>query len=307
MDMDPEDMDADYILTRPKSCPCCRAVVVRRPVPVFIVKAVSAALAANKSRGSGIADTADETDGDPWQGLFLPAGEGRRGTTRGGMHSYEDEDDGYVDEEEYEDDDDDVLEPAQELLAFNAGLWGVNILMDHYMPGAYEYETRSVESDEEAIQVEEEVEDEDEDDMLPPFDPDATYVEPQWEPPNTDSDDLVEYGFDPESFDDEDYRMLRRGCTPSMLENFRMRYSHSRGLIVDIEPGNRIFLGWNIQLNDPDSEGIEYIDRLVEDIDENPVRWNVVVTNQRTGGWDAVRLIPMTELEGYETTDTEAW
>lgn len=60
---------------RPKTCPACRATVRHRPVPVFMVKAVSAALkhANPDPPGSPQADqeskNVDPAE-DPWEGIF---------------------------------------------------------------------------------------------------------------------------------------------------------------------------------------------------------------------------------------------
>ncbi|KAJ7089875.1 hypothetical protein B0H15DRAFT_779976 [Mycena belliarum] len=68
-----DDMDAEAqeesILHREKSCPCCRATVLRRPVPVFMVKSVVTALRATAAAPVPIQG---EEDADPWKGLFTP-------------------------------------------------------------------------------------------------------------------------------------------------------------------------------------------------------------------------------------------
>ncbi|KJA25723.1 hypothetical protein HYPSUDRAFT_37166 [Hypholoma sublateritium FD-334 SS-4] len=79
-DDDDYEEDPDDILMRPKTCPACRATVRHRPVPVFMVKAVSAALkrANPDPSGSAQADQEDRhvTDpADPWEGIFLSSDE----------------------------------------------------------------------------------------------------------------------------------------------------------------------------------------------------------------------------------------
>ncbi|KAJ6521346.1 hypothetical protein DFH09DRAFT_1425042 [Mycena vulgaris] len=63
--MDPEEREW-CILHREKSCPCCRAHVLRRPVPVFVVKSVVTALCNATTQPVAVHDA------DPWKGLFLP-------------------------------------------------------------------------------------------------------------------------------------------------------------------------------------------------------------------------------------------
>ncbi|KAJ7065337.1 hypothetical protein C8F01DRAFT_1125275 [Mycena amicta] len=65
-----EDEDAmnfeDHLLHREKKCPMCRTRVVRRPVPVFVVKDV-----ANALHPPAPSSVVDDDSADPWKGLFL--------------------------------------------------------------------------------------------------------------------------------------------------------------------------------------------------------------------------------------------
>jgi hypothetical protein len=68
-----DEDDPEYLLYRRKTCPCCRAVIRTRPIPVFIVKTIATALAKSNGQKRGAAQaTPSPTDEDPWDGLFLP-------------------------------------------------------------------------------------------------------------------------------------------------------------------------------------------------------------------------------------------
>ena len=75
-DEEDDEEDPDDILMRTKTCPACRATVKHRPVPVFMVKAVSAALKHANPDASGLRQ-GDQGSGpivdpaeDPWEGIF---------------------------------------------------------------------------------------------------------------------------------------------------------------------------------------------------------------------------------------------
>ncbi|KAK0203080.1 hypothetical protein DFS33DRAFT_1344838 [Desarmillaria ectypa] len=77
MDIDEDIDDPEYIMHRQKSCPCCRAVIYDRPVPVFLVKSVTSTLIKAKGPGHNAASPLSRTDGsssaisdDVWKGLF---------------------------------------------------------------------------------------------------------------------------------------------------------------------------------------------------------------------------------------------
>jgi len=66
-----DDEDPDYLLRRRKTCPCCRTNIRHRPIPVFMIKAIVAAVA--KMRGSQPTLPGRDVvsnDSDPWEGLF---------------------------------------------------------------------------------------------------------------------------------------------------------------------------------------------------------------------------------------------
>jgi len=101
-----DDDDPEYLMSRIKSCPCCRATVRNRPVPVFIVKSLAVALAKGKDAKGSVsvarASPPPSPEADPWVGLFPPVGEDGFG---------EDDDD---DDENNDDDDDEDIDYGNE-------------------------------------------------------------------------------------------------------------------------------------------------------------------------------------------------
>ncbi|KAJ7860419.1 hypothetical protein B0H14DRAFT_2744702, partial [Mycena olivaceomarginata] len=287
-----DEMDAEereqYILHRAKSCPCCRTRVLRRPVPVFVVKSVVTALRSASAQPIAAQPVAaqEEEDVDPWKGLFLPDYESSEG---------DDEDlDGYASSEaefydHYSEEDLDDLDHAAEM-ALALGLSAFPQDLTRFYASASESEDGSAsDSDMEEEQEEEgeaegagagaRAEEEEEEDS--DSDPDAAYSLPHWEPPSH----IVEF----ENISRSVWKMQRRGCTPQLIALFNMRYTHDEGLIAHIssldasEDGvgfgrNRLFLGWNIdvELADEDVEGEAekaYIVRQLRDIRRHPERW----------------------------------
>jgi hypothetical protein len=65
--------DPDYLLRRRKTCPCCRTNVRHRPIPIFMIKAIVAAVAKGKGGShTGGSSSSEPASGDldPWEGLF---------------------------------------------------------------------------------------------------------------------------------------------------------------------------------------------------------------------------------------------
>jgi hypothetical protein len=114
-----DDDDPDYLMYRLKSCPCCRANVRDRPVPVFIIKAIAVVLIKGKEAkagSSGVRASPLPQDGDPWLGLFPPVEENEFGE--------DDDEDGNEDSEDDEDDDDDEDDYSEwltEVFAYGSG------------------------------------------------------------------------------------------------------------------------------------------------------------------------------------------
>lgn len=97
-----ESDDPDYLIYRLKSCPCCRANVRERPLPLFVLKGIAAAILKNKSVAH---PSPSPADGDPWEGLFPPVGEEfGEDDDEDGLDDDDDDDDGDDDDEEDEDD-----------------------------------------------------------------------------------------------------------------------------------------------------------------------------------------------------------
>ncbi|TFY83646.1 hypothetical protein EWM64_g364 [Hericium alpestre] len=69
------DMDVDEplpVTLRKKTCPCCRATVRLRPVPLFIVKSLVSTLNKHNQEPSSVARPSPPPDiEDPWAGIFL--------------------------------------------------------------------------------------------------------------------------------------------------------------------------------------------------------------------------------------------
>ncbi|KAJ7132378.1 hypothetical protein C8R44DRAFT_49225 [Mycena epipterygia] len=303
------EMDADaqeeYILHREKSCPCCRAAVVRRPVPVFVVKNIVNALRA--AAASPPAPPGEE-DADPWKGLFLPDYESTSDNEDEGV--YDSSEDDPVQFFDYSDEDLDDLEGAEVELAMGLGVFPQDLARFYETPsGSEEGSASDSEEEEEEEEEEEDVEDEGSDDS----DTNVAYSLARWEPP-------TRGGF--ENGSNALWKMQRRGCTPRLITLFNMRYAHDEGLVAhvssldvvdDVSMGrNRLFLGWNIDI-DPDVEGDAekmYIIRQLRDIRRHPERW--IVTDRHgfpgRGIVDARRLAPVEEdAEIYDTSDSEAY
>ncbi|RDB15805.1 hypothetical protein Hypma_003663 [Hypsizygus marmoreus] len=319
-DDDPDDVidDPDYILTRPKSCPCCRAVVTRRPVPVFLVKAVTTAL--TKSRAvEGRARSPSPIEDDPWKGLFMSSDEEEEE-----FLDSSDEDDRYEDAVGW------ALQGLQVGLA--AGMGGVH--HRRYAPFRFDSSSSSESDEDEDDDEEGEAEEDPEAQSLyhdgESDSDESVYIPARWEPPSV----TVE----PESYaghifwDEEDeaafFNMLRRGCTEEMIQTFEMEYTHRRGLVAHVhsleelygvaeeyqdddgdygEKNNRIFLGWNIKLNEADGDGEVYMQWVLNDVKQNPRRWECAPRANMPGCFDVKRMARQEDAEEYDTTDTEVW
>lgn len=111
-----DDDDPDYLMYRLKSCPCCRANVRERPVPVFIVKSIAATFMKGKAIASSTvaARASPPPESDPWAGLFPPTGDDDFGEDV----DNENEDDEDEDEDE---DEDDYNEWLSSVFAYGSG------------------------------------------------------------------------------------------------------------------------------------------------------------------------------------------
>lgn len=55
---------------RKKTCPVCRTAILSRPIPLFLVKSIAAALSKAKDAGVSTAPPSPVPEGDPWEGIF---------------------------------------------------------------------------------------------------------------------------------------------------------------------------------------------------------------------------------------------
>ncbi|KAJ7249538.1 hypothetical protein B0H12DRAFT_1122046 [Mycena haematopus] len=311
-DMDPEDRE-QYILERDKSCPYCRARIVRRPVPVFVVKNVVTALRTSTTQPVAVQDE----EADPWKGLFLPDDESS--DTDEDFDQYGSSEESAAEFFDHYSEDLDDLDHVEVALAL--GLSGAfPEALTHLYASASESEDGSAsgsDGEDEEVEDGEDVEEEDEDgDGDGDFD--GTYSMPRWEPPRH----VVEF----ENVSNSMWKMLRRGCTPRLIALFNMQYHHDEGLIAHVcslDPSisehhlgmgrNRLFLGWNIDVELTVVEGEAekvYIVRQLRDIWQHPERWIVTERHGYPGRsiMDARRLTPMEEdAEMYDTSDSEAY
>ncbi|KAF8892120.1 hypothetical protein BD779DRAFT_1510999 [Infundibulicybe gibba] len=285
MGIDPNDLSnhPDYLLNRSKSCPCCRAIVTRRPVPVFVVKAIASLISNAKNGGSrdpeGDSAVPDPED-DPWKDLF-PS---------------EDENDD-SDEEYYD------FEHAVGWGGFARGL---------------QY---AMSSDSESEGDDEDGGDENDDENDNSSDEayyGEAYVAARWEPPNASEIlHLLPYHHRHPGM----LSMLRRGCPHSMIQLFNMEYSHERGLVAHLSSlegvaneedlngngPNRLFLGWNVTIVQADYAGRGLINYLLHDLKDHPERWELTARLDVPGAFDASMLVRARDVEQYDTSDTDAW
>ncbi|KAF8872833.1 hypothetical protein CPB84DRAFT_1798926 [Gymnopilus junonius] len=322
MDIDPEELsDPHYILMRTKSCPSCRAVVTRRPVPVFMVKAVVSALKRSKPPLAGhlslpIDDGASDFDKDnPWKGIFPSSEEesvddtSENSADEFAFDAYSEDED----EEHHEDDLDELYHPRHR---FQYALYAESSDSDNGEesgPDDYDENNNGHEDDDDNNGV-----------VLEHSNVDGCdYILPHWMPPTVEVDPsaYVVLGISSGTI-----KLLQRGCSWEMMQNYDISYSHSFGIIVSlhsldqlyasdddsdsdiqIHGMNRVYLGWNIILEDNDDDGDIYMANVLDDIKVNPFRWQLTPRLGMRGAMDAKRLVPADEVIEYDSTDTEMW
>ncbi|KAG6873515.1 hypothetical protein C0995_014783 [Termitomyces sp. Mi166 len=314
-DADPDEFGSNYILNRVKSCPCCRAVITQRPIPVFVVKAIATALSKHRATvepGASIRNrTPSPTIEDPWKGLFYST----------------------------DDDDVDSIEASDEDEVYGDTIgWAVHGLqmgfrgeLGHQLLEALEdveSETGSEFEGDEGLDMEEE-EDIDDDgdgdgDSVNSYEfeqYESDYVPARWEPPSVVVDPEM-YVFRNQGVAASILRMLRRGCTVDMIRLFEITYSHDQGLVahlpsldddfvelshVVVPRNNRVFLGWNVHLDGEDYTGELYMRRVLTDTREHPEKWLWTERTYFPGAFDVKLTVRIEEVEHYDTTDTEDW
>jgi len=315
MDVDPDELtDPSFVLRRKKTCPSCRTVVKHRPSPVFMVKAVVTALKKAKPSTSpavfGTQALATVDEDHPWKGIFPSSDE-----EEAEGHSS----DSYPSESDYGD-------------YFRHRYFGAreDVFHDSHGDGAtdsefededdsdQEYDTHRLEHSDEDDFVDE---DEDEDR--------EQWVLPRWQPPRT-IIDISDYHI-PQDLSEEDQaetiRLLRRGCTWDMLVRYHVSYEHNEGIVIRLSsldeignasdsdeeggdsegPINRLYLGWNIELGENDSDGSRLLTEALADIKHRPERWLVRPRANLAFAFDAKKLVSPEDVEEYDTTDTEVW
>lgn len=293
MDIDPEELtDPRYVLTRSKSCPTCRAVVKHKPVPVFMVRAIAGALRKIKSSNRfPILDSGSSED--PWKGIF-PSSEEDDGTSDDGNSS------------------------AEESVSDSDFQVQIRSVPSHFRSRAVRRAMfRAIYSSNLSD------EDEDTEDQSESDHDDQIYVHPRWAPPSVNVDP-AEVDISEEQDPVSTFKLLQRGCTWEMIQCHDLTYGHSSGIILSLrsldhlyasdneedepepEDMHRIFLGWNITLDDVDLDGEVFICSVIEDIKRSPFRWEVIPRIGVPGAFDARKLVPASDVVDFETTDTDA-
>jgi hypothetical protein len=266
-----------------------------------MVKAVATTLikANPTSASTPLLNRADHTDAesdDPWKGIFPSSDEGDSDT-----------------ESESESDDED----------------GEDFVHFYHSRHLRQAIFASMDSSDSEIEDEEDNDDEDDEDVeedavISGDDEleDGVYVVPLWAPPRVNID-RTQYNLE----DDAtvlSVKLLQRGCTWDMLKNNEISYSHESGIIlslpslhdlagsdddsdfeIDVGSMNRVFLGWNIDLDEDDVDGEAFLLDILEDMKRNPRRWQFAPRPGVLGAVDVRKLVRVSEVEDYDTTDTE--
>ena len=260
-----------------------------RPVPVFMIKSVVAAIKKAKSPriGSPGRHKSDYLYDNPWKGIFTSS-----------------------EEEADDDDDDDDESQAESDIDDDLDDWNRHSHIAHFEATIEGYATSESEMENE----EDEDDDEDDDGVL--------YTQQRWAPPTV---SITDY-HGGEDYVPNWEKLLQRGCSLDMLHSFEVSYSHGSGIVValgsldhlyasdgddneDADDINmyRVFLGWNIALDPDDTDGENYIQEILREIKDVPERWQVVPTPGVPFAIDVKRLVVVDEAEEFDTTDTEAW
>lgn len=320
MDIDPEELgDPHYIIMRTKSCPSCRAVVKHRPVPIFMVKAVVSSLKRSKPLlaahlASPMEDNESDFDKDnPWKGIFPSSEE----------ESMDEASENSADEfafDPYSEDEDDDDEGPHELYQPHQFLYQLYTGITSDSDNADE----SDHDDHDENDSGREDYDNDNDVVLDQSsDEECDYILPRWMPPTVEVDPNA---YPMSELNTGSIKLLQRGCSWEMVQNYDISYSHSFGIIVSLhslnqlyasdddsdgdiqaDPMHRVYLGWNITLENDDHDGDLYMTSILEDIKANPSRWQLTPRRGVRGAMDAKRLVPADEVIEYDSTDMEMW
>lgn len=267
-DDDMYDDGPDSVLYRRKTCPVCRTVVSHRPIPLFLVKSIAAAI--DKARGAAEppSRSSPAPEGDPWQGIFpedLAPEDMSEGSHRYGYDAYEDDFDDPDYDPEWRD-----LESEREFGS-----------EDENWPFDYGYGS---------------------DDDAAPYE--GEYVRPRWEPPSHEVY-LDDYPYD---LSQDKITILRRGVPLSMIDIFDVSYTHDYGMRavvngnvvylgwnIELHPGDvngEEFMEW------VEADIYGRPERWEREIDGHAGTWIA---------WRLVREDEPPEEGEYETTDSEAY
>ncbi|KAI0654081.1 hypothetical protein C8Q70DRAFT_1030873 [Cubamyces menziesii] len=108
-----DDEYPDALLYRKKTCPCCRAIVRSRPIPLYLVKSLASAFDKAKAPGGSFRPSPPPDDGDPWAGIF------RDPTDYEDYWSTDDDEENAEEEDEDADDDDGSDEDEDDYWSFD--------------------------------------------------------------------------------------------------------------------------------------------------------------------------------------------
>ncbi|KAL4266057.1 RING-type domain-containing protein [Pleurotus pulmonarius] len=271
-------LDPEYIMSRPKSCPCCRASVTKKPAPIFVIRDI--ALAVNKAK-NGIFPSSDDED-DIYDPDFMDEyGPG-----------------------------DQIIDPG--MLDMFMGHWGgIGIDSDSDIDDLGGIRGARISDDDEDDDDEE---DEEDDDSESAFDREELYIPMRWEPPTVPAADISRRLLD--TVPEHVGKLLRRGCPLSMIQAYHMTYSHERGITATVErvrtrdhvlPGRlTLFLGWNIEHHESSDEA--FIDKMLADLSDHPERWNMIEAAAGGDNWEAHRLVslPNADSDEYDMSESDA-
>lgn len=100
-DIDEDDLHPNHLLFKKKTCPCCRAVILSRPIPLFLVKSITSAYTQAKAIPGMVRPSTPVPGADPWAGIFSEVAQDDDEDEWSGDE--EDEDGSLDDEDEYDD------------------------------------------------------------------------------------------------------------------------------------------------------------------------------------------------------------
>jgi hypothetical protein len=278
MNVDPDELtDPQYVLTRSKTCPSCRAVVKHRPVPIFMIKSVVTVLKKSKSPHTSSPGSRHNDDyiytaeDNLWKGIFASSGE-----------------------EEENDDDESQVESDSDGL----GHW-------HRHAAAVEDNATS------ESEMENEEDDEDDGNLYtkqrwaPPTVSVTDYRED--DVPNTVK--LLQRGCSRDMLQSFDVSYSHDCGIVVALRFLDRLYPLDDDEEEDADDiiMHRVFLGWNIALKPGDTDGEDYLCEILTKIKDVPERWQMTPTPGVPSSIDVRRLVVVDEAEEFDTTDTEAW